>query len=82
MNYSTGVNDVLTRKKIAMLMHNTKLKWRDVEDDETFFCQTLSDPKLIDCTTLSEVLNKNKVKKEIEKKTLRRQCKNKVSEQF
>ena len=59
VNYSTGVNDVLTRKKIAMLMHNTKLKWRDVEDDETFFCQTLSDPKLIDCTTLSEVLNKN-----------------------
>lgn len=60
VNYSTGVNDVLTRKKIAMLMHNPRLKWRDVEDDETFFCQKLSDPKLIDCTPLVEVLNKHK----------------------
>ena len=48
-----------SRKKIAILMHNAKLKWRDVEDDETFFFKTMHGSKLIDCRTLMEMLKDN-----------------------
>ena len=36
-NYTTGVNDALTRRKIAILMHNPSMKGAQVEDDEQFF---------------------------------------------
>lgn len=47
-NYLTGVKDSLTRRKIAMLLHNKTLRWEQVEDDATFFQCCVVGDELID----------------------------------
>lgn len=59
-NYISGCKDSLTRQKIAVLMHNCSLKWRDVEDDEFFFqnyvVNSKNGPEGIDVRPLEVVL--------------------------